>query len=544
MIRLSTLALVLAVLASGVSAQIVQIHLKDEKAEKRYAKYLVEVSGSKVLLGEPITGFKIEGNQLTLLGVKVIELYVLDGDRPEKVPYKFKDGEKSPVSKRSVVSVARDDIDLKRLPNFFNDRQTLMGIASEYELNLERIAEIEAKRDASEKASKEWFDLQRRVLEARRRVATWLREHGCDKAAARMDKDGAKEEKRLEEDGVEARRATALASVRKAELPPELVRANQEITGGKLTFHAMESKHLVVWYPTTIEDGAMRIAIETCERVIEGFRREFVDGFVNDGDPDWIEDEQFSCYLFLPDDTTLRDRFWTDFLGQRWGRNKEQSLTVAVNGARSVLGHSFGEMCKIRDPLDLEGMMVYLLAGHLAHMHFGGGGRSRSAMPWLVQGLQYYLCFEFLGRNIMTSFQWKEREYDIDPGREGVKTVQLGQRAAFNAVAVKLGVPFSDLAVKDIYEMDDPDLAKCWSFYDFLARTEPDRINRFLRAGCTHWNRGSGGTRNKGEVLNSWREDMREIFGVPEGTDPLRYLDEKWKAYAQGGQRKERGVRK
>lgn len=542
---------VLLISTAAAEAQILKLNLKDEKTAKRYKKYLRRISGTPCLIGEAKAGFTIKGKNLQIDSApKVVEIYLIDTAKPSKVPYKFQRGVKVPTSKRGWLSVPKADLNPTASAGFFNDRQTILGLATEHELNLKRLEELEEKRKAAKKGSKDWIDWQRRALSARRRIVAWLREFGYDKAAKKFGRSISSEEKRMKSDGIEVRRRDALASVESADIPVALEDAQREITKGRMTFRSVRSKHLVVWYPKTVPDAAMKKAIETCEGVIEGFRREFVDRWLEEDFPDWLPNERFACFLFIPNDVGMADRFWTDFMGQTWGRNKEKSIQMGVNGCNGAQGYAKGSMCRIQEPLDLEGMLVYLVAGHLADYHFAGGGRSRQAVPWIRQGLQYYLCFEFLGRNIMTSFEWKERDYGTDPGREGIKTVELGQRAAFNAVAVKLGLEFSSLAVKDLYEMDDPDLAKCWSFYDFLAREEPERINAILRSACLYWNRGTtgrsskGAKKGRGDMLSAWRDDLREIYGLKKTEDPLHILDKRWKDYATGGQRKGRRIRK
>jgi hypothetical protein len=546
------LTLVIGFASAASEAQIVKLHLKDAKAAKRYKKQVRYISGKPFLIGEPKSGFTIKGRDMKIdAAPKAVEIYVIDSAKPEKVPYKFKRGEKVPASKKGYLSVPKADLDPRASASFFNDRQTILGLATEHELNLSRLAEIEAKRDAAKKGSKDWIDWQRRGVSARRRMVAWLVEFGYDKAVKKFERDLKSEEKRLKDDGIEARRSDAVRSVESVDIPAALAEAQSKIGGGRLSYRSVRSKHLVVWYPKSVPDASMKKAIETCELVIEGFRREFADRWIGEDFPDWIPDERFACFLFVPEETSVIDQFWTEFMGQSWGRNKEQSMKMGVNGCFGAQGYARGSMCRIQEPLDLEGMLVYLVAGHLADYHFAGPGRSSQAVPWIKQGLQYYLCFEFLGRNIMTSFEWKEREYASDPGREGIKTVELGQRAAFNAVAVKLGEAFSSLAVKDLYRMDDPDLAKCWSFYDFLARQEPEKINAILRSACRHWGRASrkssrqsGGEKGRGAMLTEWREDLRAILELPKSEDPLNVLDKRWKEYASGEQRKDRGIRK
>ena len=77
-------------------AQILGIELKDAKAAKRYKKNVIEINGRKMIVGEPVAGISWDSATRTANymnnGVNV--LFVADPKNPEKVPYRFRRGER------------------------------------------------------------------------------------------------------------------------------------------------------------------------------------------------------------------------------------------------------------------------------------------------------------------------------------------------------------------------------------------------------------------------------------------------------------------
>ena len=127
-------------------------------------------------------------------------------------------------------------------------------------------------------------------------------------------------------------------------------------------------------------------------------------------------------------------------------------------------------------------------------------------------------CIEF--RYDKNATQSKQRRV----GEKGEKSFDMGLRAKLNSVALAQGRPVEQLAIKTLFEMDDADVAKSWSFYDYLVRREGEQAQRWLRlAGALSLERSS--------FIAAWREAATELLGVGPGKS-LRVLDERWRDWA------------
>jgi hypothetical protein len=72
--------------------------------------------------------------------------------------------------------------------------------------------------------------------------------------------------------------------------------------------------------------------------------------------------------------------------------------------------------------------------------------------------------------------------------------------------------------------MDDADVAKSWSFFDYLVREEGKNAQLWLRAaGKLSLDRAS--------MIAAWREAATKLLGVPPGRS-LRVLEDRWKDWA------------
>ena len=135
---------------------------------------------------------------------------------------------------------------------------------------------------------------------------------------------------------------------------------------------------------------------------------------------------------------------------------------------------------RVNPNFDHEGAVAHHLGHVLANQIFNEGIRGER-QAWIGEGAGYYNSFEFLGRNTVTCKAFDEREYDRDPGEEGEKEVVEGMREAFNRLAIKKGLPIEELARKTLFQMDNADLAKSWSLFDWFAERDGIRGIRFLQ---------------------------------------------------------------
>jgi hypothetical protein len=106
--------------------------------------------------------------------------------------------------------------------------------------------------------------------------------------------------------------------------------------------------------------------------------------------------------------------------------------------------------------------------------------------------------------------------------------MQIGLRDYYNALALERGPPIEKLALKSLFELDDADFAKSWSFFDYLAHKESKNAQLFLRAACNM-------ARNQDTFIKDWRARAEEIFEA-HGKDVFELLETRWREYAQAGQ--------
>jgi hypothetical protein len=95
----------------------------------------------------------------------------------------------------------------------------------------------------------------------------------------------------------------------------------------------------------------------------------------------------------------------------------------------------------------------------------------------------------------------------------------------YNAIALELGRPIDQLARKSLFELDDADLAKSWSFLDYIARAEGKPGQLWLRSAGEH-------SHNDKTFLAEWRTDAARILGVGEA-DAFKAMDARWRQFAE-----------
>ena len=529
--RSVVLGLTTLLLCLTASGQVMRVRLADKKAERKYKKYLHVIGSANYLVGEVKSGVEIRGSSITIRGREFIELFVLDPADPSKVPYRLAGNRKEPTSRRSVLKIMRKHLASSGAISFHMRTQTVLGLASEYRLRLDAIEEIRRAVKEHKTATDAWFKEQRRLVSAYDRLVSWLRGVGFHRAASKIEKTLARQTRLLKTDAVNMRAQAALASVRPIEVDPRITEALESI-GAKIELRGYGSQHARLFAASHVEPAVMKQLLVLVERIVEGFRREFIEAY--DGEfEDHTPEDEFLGWIFIPDDVGLYERLWAA-LGGNWGRNKARALQAKGTSQRGVLGIHYLHLWRTDEGSDLEGIVANNTGSDLANVHFNLNGPG-TPQDWLREACGYYASFEYLGRNTVTSIQFDEIEYDRDPGDEGVKTVDLGQRAAFNALALKKGASIEDLVLKTLFQLDDANLAKSWSFFDYLARREGKNAVRWLRAACHYGRRRSS-------MLQGLREESKEIFGV-EG-DALRELERRWRAFAKSGQKKDDSRRK
>ncbi|HVS11414.1 MAG TPA: hypothetical protein VMS76_16200 [Planctomycetota bacterium] len=521
---LSTLAVAIG-LAFPASAQILTVHFKDAKAAAKYRKQTVEVAGEAVLVGEAKYGVSFEDSKVTWLSSGTLEFYLGDPQDPSHVPYKFQGDQRVPTSPKGVADVTATHV--ARIGVLMRE-ENLYGLAQEYRERLARIDELTRERDAQPKASREWFLVHHRLISRYESLQTWLASTLYPDAAKKLQKEIDRQSKTVAAEALELRASKGKEAIRQVPTPPELVEASQAISGGKHVFAVQESEHLRIVHLDTVPAERVRELLEFGEDIIEGFRREFVDPYLGPDFEDFVPDRLFAEWWFGPTEISAHDRYYTQYYRLAWDEHKQDRLESDATGTQRPLPPESLYYCKLIEDADLEGWMAHQLGHELARIHFDRN-RIGMRMDWLREGVGYYLALEYLGRNNVTC-KGLEREarYVHEKKKEGEKTARLGLRDFYNSLALDEGRPIDILAIRDLYGMDDADLAKSWSFFDFIAHKEGKAGQLFLRAMCQ-------AAREKASFVKDWRAKAEEIYDV-QGEDVFKLIDERWRKFAEAGQ--------
>ena len=511
----------LALWSTDASAQLLYVEFKSDTIAKRYSKHLSSYRGRTVVLGEPHSGIKCtEGNVNYTSGAEAKNsIYVADPNKPGFCPYEWKNGIRVKASKGKIITFAGDDM---RKIGYVDRLQTLAGLAQEYNRRDAEIERLRDERDEHKKGMREWFNLHGKIIGRTESLMSWLQNVGYPAAAKKLAKVLKKERKVVAKEAMAIREQTAFDSIRTGEVPERLEEVAGRYTDGR--YAVVESQHLRITYVDQLSDHRAEQLIELGEKVIEAFRKEFVDPYLGDDYPDRIPDTLFQEFYFGPEDVEPYEHIYVEYYGLRWGRHKEKSLTMSAKSAR-VAGRylNYGKLTESRD---LDGTITHVLGHTLCDLHFNGGRGSTPA--WLSEALGYYMSFSFLGRNSLTCFNWAEKRYDFVPPPDGEKTVQSGLRGHFNELARSQGPTLESLSTKTLAEINDADFAKAWSAFDWIARTQGKRGQKWLRATCL-------AASDRGGFMKRWRKMSEETFEV-EGEDVFAVIEREWRDFAENEQ--------
>lgn len=523
MIRLLTLALTVVLCSSIARAQIIAVHFADEKHVSKYKNNVTYVNGEPVLVGEAYEGFEVDlsNGVLRFDPEGSNSLFISDPGDPTKVPYKYdRDGNKVPKSGKFVVDISGRKI---RNVSVLIPDNTLAGLAEDYIFRIDELELMLDERDDLDKGSQEWMLMQARIVSRYERLQSWLQNTAYPEAAEDIEGELRKERKSIEKAGADERIRVALESITSVTTPENLIEIADDLTGGRIRFKVQESQHLRIIYQDSLSDSQVSDLLRLGERVIEAWRNEFVDPYLDEEYPDWIPDGVFNEWFFGPADIELYENFMPRYYGRQWGSHKEEALQLGGTTLWNANGLTCVNYWKLQSS-DLEGIITNNLGGTLACLHYSEGV-PQLLPPWLQQASGYYCSFEFLGRNTVTSMEFRDVKYRKEEGEEGIKTIGESIRSYFNGLALEEGPKLSTLAIKTLFEMEDADLAKAWSLFDYMGRSEGEDGQLVLRAHC------HSGTRDEG-MINSWREKANAILGV-DGEDVFQVIEDRWRAYAE-----------
>jgi hypothetical protein len=112
----------------------------------------------------------------------------------------------------------------------------------------------------------------------------------------------------------------------------------------------------------------------------------------------------------------------------------------------------------------------------------------------------------------------------------------MSYRETLNATAREHAPRIDRLLLKYLYAMENEDLAKSWSFLDYVATDLDLTGQRWLRACCRL-------SRNRDTFMAELRKYTEELYGQPDaegsssgyqaGKDVFDFLDKRWLKYAE-----------
>jgi hypothetical protein len=530
----TTYALLAALcLAAPAAADIIAVRFKTPKIANRFKDHLVQRGGELVVIGEKYDAGP--GVAMGTGGVPAdtrpsIELVVANPDDPNDVAYKVeidKEGvEKVVFVKKKRITIGPDDFESTIL--LIKDG-TLATLSADYTDRRRQIDELLAARDLLTKGGAEWMAEHQRVLLNMGRLETWLRSTAFPGAADKLAKELAKQRKLGIDDATAERKKTAMASVKVAEVPETLVAASAEIGG---EFRVQESQHARIVYREGISDERVESLLLLAEEIIDGFRVEFVDPYLDADYQDYIPDHVFAEWFLGYDDNVKFDRYWTEFYRRDWGKHKEEHLKAGGTAFQGPRSPEYVHFWKCGEDENLEGIVAHGLGHDLANLHFDRK-RMGEVQDWVEEGLALFLSLEWLGGNSVTCRAFTQPitgkyVHQRKEKKAGELTVQLGLRDYYNALALDKGPKIDKLALKELGEFNDEDLAKSWSFFDYLAKKSGREGQLLVRAACH-------AARTPTTFIADWRAKIEELLGIS-GQDAFAVIEERWRAYAELGQ--------
>ena len=527
--RIPLALLLMLLFTASAEAQIFKVRFKDEKAAKKYKKYTAVIDGETVFLGQAvpqggvILDFDKQGQfkNATYKSARDNEFFAFDPKDPSKVPYRMVDGEPEPLKKSSVVAIHGKHIASLGL---FMRSETIETVAREYRLRLGRVEQLEQERDELDKGSVEWFASHARMLSAYDRLLSWLDACSFELAAGKLRKARDKEAKVGTESATRVRAQRAQDSVEMLGTTDELAQATQAAGGSAYTFKIQQSQHLRITYETgLLEDERIADLLRFGERVIESFRNQFVDPYVGETFAEQIPDTRFQEFYFGPDDRSFHEKFLVEYYKNSWN-DKARQLDVTGNWFSRSVAPRWLMYRRLLEHSDLEGDLCHNLGHTLAGYHFNGTPAGMQ-QDWMEEGLGYYLSFEFTGRNTVTCLSFDEGKYVAEEAQRDRKKVQMGYRDIMNASARNEGPRVDRLMVKKLFEMENGDISKSWSFFEYVARRGGAKGQRWMRAAC----KLAG---NRATFLEELRKVSEELYEVS-GENVYIVLDDLWRGYAE-----------
>lgn len=528
--RYLLLLITLFLLASTAYGQIYALEFKDQKYAKGYKKNIYEWNGRKVVLVEIRSGIGPSETGFTWQPNDRLEFYVQDQGNPLDLAYKVDaDGLRKTKKKSLTIGISGDRV--KGLSEFMRN-ESFLTLSLEYQRRLDLMARLTAQRAEAEEGSAAWFAMHDQLIRELDLLKLWLAQTGFFKSSNKLDREIYREKKRSSE-AKTLRLDSALTSVEVVDVDPELTEIAVKVGGATLQFHTQESKHLKFVYHTGISDEQITRLAELGETVIDGFRTQFVDPYLDDKFKDHIPDDIFLEFFFSTDQALHYEKLYEEYLGGSWGTGEDRRRRLNIHGASAMVGKLFVSYWLVDEQADLEGMVVHQLGHRLAEKNYMTRG---NLQDWLEEALGYYLSFNFLNRNSVTCVAFKPpprkvlgdtvasggKEKKKKKERSGTTAIMKGLRDVMAAVAFHSQTPTPRLLPKKQYDLDNEDTAKSWAFFSFLA----DEKGR----GGQEWLRGISMMMGDADFQLKLQEHTKKCFGLESGS-PVEALEKEWQAY-------------
>jgi hypothetical protein len=517
-------ALVAAALAAPARAQVIYVAFKDARTAKHLEKNCIVRDGAPVLVGEIKAGVNFDGHTFHYQGDKGNnEFWVVDTSDPAHVPYDVVDGKPAPSKAKGAV-VTLKGAEIQNI-QFLMRSNSLYGLAREYAQRKAALADLQKSRDATKKGSPEWMLAHGRYVGELERLATWLQTTIYPEAAKKLEKEVVQQRKVVAKEAAVQRLTAALASIKVVPTPPKLTELAKTLNVTE-AIHVQESVHLRATYLASLTDERVKELLEIGEKIIDAFRVAEVDPYLGDDFKDRIPDTPIVEFWFGPSETNAHEHFLTDWYGLSWGSHKAERLAALAGSYRRKQPPEYLEYWKIADNKDFEAIVAHDLGHVLANLHWNDDRPEATLPEFLSEGLGYDFALDWLGRNSVTCKEFVEEQYAKPKGaKEAERSLLMGELEIYTQSALKSGPPCDTLIKKQLAQMGDADLAKSWSFLEFVLTKTGKPGQLWLRGLCDLANTAPG-------EVKPLRALTERLFGI-ENQDAFKVLDERWRAHAE-----------
>jgi hypothetical protein len=440
---------------------------------------------------------------------------------PAACPYKFQKGEKVRSGSKAVASVSGPDIEgiSIHIPD-----QSIFGLSQEYLRRSEEIDELEKERDSRKRGTKEWSQTQARLIQAMERLRSWMDGTLYSRAAKKYAREIEGEMKAAREASAQ-RFGLAKASIKAVDVPEEFTRVAKEVYGDAVVFRWQESQHARIAFREDLGVERIRALLELVENLIEGFRVLFVDPYIAEDFEDYIPEERFVEWFFGPEDIATFEPFCLKYYGARFPEGPSKEARMRLTGHNTRRAKVFIGMWRIGEQNDLEGIVAHQMGHHLVNVHYNQD-RAADVADWLYEGVGNWLSLEYLGRNNVQCIDFQPAKYTKKAADNSEETgLFMGTADTYHRLALAKGPPIDQLALRQLSDFDDPAVAKSFSVFNYVAKTQGEKGQRWLRNCCV-----AAGARKS--FISQWRKYSEELFQVT-GVDVFKKINDDWSRFAE-----------